>query len=274
MRLIFVICLDFEYAYNQEKEGVEVNIERINDGFVQYYDNKVIEKIAFTGYSVSENPNAEPIIISLGDGIEIDLSKDKFIGTCTVHFHNKPPKEFDNIDFSIVHNSSYGVPISEDGSKMFVGRWEWNKGLQAYDTETGVLLWRLKQGRIRNIFVRSDYLVVAKANAAVFKVSIDSGKILGQIKGIGIEGIYNLDSPYILADVPVGKMLAIDTDKMAIVKKYGNKVVNPLNCLGIVICDVALKDNVLSISGEDQCPKNGAPFKDRVIDSDFYKGLR
>jgi len=80
-------------------------------------------------------------------------------------------------------------------------------------------------------------------------------------------------SPYVLADVPVRKMLAIDTDKMVIIKKYGNKIVNPSNCLGMVIWNVALKDNVLSISGEGKGTPNGAPFKDRVIDTDFYSGL-
>jgi len=37
--------------------------------------------------------------------------------------------------------------------------------------------------------------------------------------------------------------------------------------------DVTLKDNILSISGEDKNAPNGVPFKDRVIDTDFYNGL-
>ena len=65
------------------------------------------------------------------------------------------------------------------------------------------MLWKLKQGKIRNIFVHSDYLVVAKAYTAVLKIAIDSGEILGQIKHGGLVHIYDLGSPYILADIPV-----------------------------------------------------------------------
>ena len=54
--------------------------------------------------------------------------------------------------------------------------------------------------------MHSDYLVVAKAYTAVLKIAIDSGEILGQIKHGGLEDIYDLGSPYILADIPVGKM--------------------------------------------------------------------
>ena len=250
-----------------------MNIECVDGGFVQYYNNKFVEKIVCTGYHVKENPDVEPVIISIGDGVEIDISEKKFIGTCTVYFHNKPPRELNNINFCTVYHRSYGIPISEDGSKMFVGSWEWHEGLRAYDTETGALLWKLKQGKIRNTFVHSDYLVVAKASTAVFKVSIDNGEILGQIKHGGLEDIYDLGSPYILADIPVGKMWAIDADKIAIVKKYGKKVVNPSNCLGMSIMDVALKDNALSISGDEIGPPKSGSFKERIIDSDFYKGL-
>jgi len=63
-----------------------MRIERIDGGFVQYYESNVIEKIAF-------------------------------LDTCTIYFHNKPPKELSNVDFGIAYNSQYGIPVSEDGSK-------------------------------------------------------------------------------------------------------------------------------------------------------------
>jgi len=215
-----------------------MRLERIDGGFVQYYDNKVIEKITF-------------------------------LDVCTVYFHNKPPKELSNVDFGIAYNTQYGIPISEDGSKLFVGSWEWTKGLQAYDIETDTVLWKLKQGRIRNVFVYSDYLIVAKAYTAVFKIAINNGEVLGQVKSRALEHLFPLNLQYVLADAPV-KIFAIDTDNMTVYKKYGNKILNSSNCLGgVAIRGVALNDNVLSISGYDLDPSKDGYFENRVIDNAF-----
>ena len=117
--------------------------------------------------------------------------------------------------------------------------------------------------------MHSDYLVALKALTTVFKISIDTGKVLEEIKNRAIEHLYDLGLPYVLADAPVGKMFAIDTRDMTIFKKYGNKIVNPSNCSGMTIRDAILKDNVLSITGDEMGPPKGGTFEGRVIDTAF-----
>ena len=240
-----------------------MRIERVKYGFIQYCDNKVIEKITCYEYLVKERTKS----IRIGDEIGAIYQETSYV--CTVHFHDRPPKELNNICCG-VYNSQYGIPISEDGSKLFVGSWEWNKGLQAYDIETGTMLWKLKQGKIRDVFVYQDYLIALKANTAVYKISIDSGEVLGQIKGgMNLESLYDLGSQYVLADTLSGKISVIDTDKMLIVKKYSNKTVNPLNGNTFVIREVTLNDNVLSISGFESISETESRRFNRIIDTDF-----
>ena len=257
-----------------------MKIEDIKGGFVQYFDNKLIEKITWVGEYIKVGTYTV-----LGNGGKlIEVDKYKFEGTCTIHFHGKPAKEFSNdiIDFCTVYNSQYGIPISNDGKKLFVGSTYKvedgvRKGLRAYDTETGEMIWRLNEGNIANIFVYDNYIVFLKAYASVFKVDINNGDILGQVKGSTVEQIFDLGNPYVLADAPVGNLKVIDTEKMLVVKKYTPKITNPLKCGSFRLGGAKLRDNSLTIFGYEYPPnatKNtdnmfGWPFE-RIIDTAFH----
>ena len=169
------------------------------------------------------------------------------------------------------------MPVSIDGEKIFVGSWERSyegvkRGLRAYDTETGTLLWRLDEGKIRNIFVYQKYLIAAKALTCILKVDIESGAIMDCLKSGSVEHIFDLGFPYVLADTLSGKLGLVDIEKMIVVKKYSSKVVNPSDCLSLVIRDAYLKDAKLIISGFEEYPgrnfnASGNKTFDRVIDN-------
>ena len=227
-----------------------MRIKNIDGGFAEIIENGIVEKA-----------------ICMYDGI------------CTVHFYGKPTKEL-NVGCSSYH-SQYGIPISDDGSKLFVGNWEsepggFKKGLHAYDISTGRLLWRLDERKIRHIFVYQKYLITLKANAAIFKVDVNNGAILEQIKSGSIENAYDLGFPYVLADTVKGNLCVLDVEHMAIVKKYSPKVINPSNCISSVIQGATLQGTVLTISGFEQgqlvstFDVSNKPFN-RVIDSAFPK---
>ena len=232
-----------------------MHIEDIdNGGFVETIENGIVKKV------VCSNEN----------------------GICIVYFYDKPPIEL-NVGCS-VYNRQYGIPVSEDGSKLFIGSWEkgfggLEKGLMAYDTTSGSLLWRLAEGKIRHIIVYQNYLITLKTNAAIFKVDISSGAILDQIKSGTIENLYNLGFPYVLVDAVVGKLCIIDVESMSITKKYGSKhgskLINPSNCLSVLIQSATLQGNTLTISGVEQehfnrtfDVSNHKSFS-RIIDADF-----
>jgi len=217
-------------------------------GFAQHFDNDVIEKIVCNTSS----------------------------GVCTVHFHNRPPKDLD-IGCS-GYNHQYGIPISKDGSKLFVGSWDRSvdgvkKGLVAYDIETGSVLWRFHQGRIRNVFVYDDYVVASKSYEAIYKFNIENGEMLEKVKGTTVDHIFDTGTKYVLTET----LSIIDTEKMISVKKYSSKIANPLNSGFFYIEGAALQSNKLTISGWEQPPQwtydsdspRGVPFE-RVIDTDFY----
>lgn len=197
-------------------------------------------------------------------------------GTCTVYFYDKSPLEL-NVGCSF-YNSQYGIPVSNDGKKLFVGSWE--TGLCAYDILSGALLWRFKPGKIRNIFVYTDYLVVLSAYTSVVKIDIETGKMLAEVRSSTLERIFDIGAPYIFADRLSGKYGVIDVEKMTVVKKYASKTVNPSECLSLMIGEVVLQDNAITILGMEEYPQKnfdskiltgGKPFS-RIIDPSFILG--
>lgn len=220
-----------------------MKIEDIDFGFVEKIENPVIEKIVC-----------------------------RYNGTCTVFFYDKPSREL-NVGCD-AFNRQYGIPVSEDGTKLFVGSWE--KGLYAYDVGSGEMLWKYKPGKIRNIFVYSNYLIVSRAYAAVVKIDIDTGEMLGTINSGTLDHIFDLGYPYVFADTMSGKYSIIDVEKMVISKKYLPKIINPLQCLGITITDAALEGKTVTVSGFEQYPQKSFDPKgllgknfSRIVDEDF-----
>jgi len=206
----------------------------------------------------------------------------KYGGICTVHFYEKPPKEL-NVGCDS-YNRQYGIPVSEDGSKLFIGSWAkgeggHKKGLSAYDIETGSLLWNSPDGKIRSIFVYSTYLIAVKSYSAIFKYDINNGSKIGEIKSGTVDHMYDLGFPYVYIDSFKGKQSIVDVEKMSVVKKYNENVVNPSSCLSVLVQNVVLKDNVLTIFGIEEYPnrdysKSGGVAFSRIIDSDFNCTVR
>ena len=261
-----------------------MNIEYIEGGFVQYFDNRVIEKIVCTGKTVKIG--TETIKVAYGKTLEVDNIE--FHGTCVVYFHSKQPKEL-KVDLNAVQHSGCGIPVSEDGSKMFVVPWEnvidgKRVGLWAYDIDTGTLLWSFPKGNVGSISVYDDYIVILGGGLAprmsIFKLDINTGEVLGELKSGTLETLFELSGSYLLANSFRGKLSVVDVESMSVVKNYGSifksRVINPSNCLGIVITEATVQDNTLVISGFESSPNGvydnndfeGKPFT-RVIDDNF-----
>ena len=218
-------------------------MERNSLGFLQHYDNPLMDKIQY-----------------------------KSDGSCTVYFKDGSIKDH-FIDCETVFNHQYGIPASKDGKLLFVGSWE--KGLTAYDTVTGEKKWKYRPGSNRNIFVYSDFLVMCRGNRALVKLDLLTGEVLWEQKSGTLEHIYRLDDRYIYAETLRGKHCVLDVTTMEVVKKYPPKTVNPSNCLSHVIREACLQDGRLFIEGFENYPNRN--YRDscqsnvyREIDPDFY----
>ena len=219
-----------------------MRIEHIENGFLTIFENKIVDKVLC-----------------------------KYDESCTIIFHDKSCKEL-KLNFSS-YNSQYGIPVSEDGRILFVSSWE--EGLFAYDIASGSVIWHLKTSRITSIVVHPTYVSTQKYGESIIKLSIDSGKVLSEIKSGTIETQFHLGGPHILVNSIKGKLSVVDTDKMLVTKKYRPKIVNPSNSLSIIIQNAVLEKNELTIFGleDDGC---GTSFGvtnqrvfERIIDKNF-----
>ncbi len=222
-----------------------MRIEETDFGFTEIIENAFVEKIV-CGYD----------------------------GVCTVHFYDKPAEKL-KVECS-VYNHQYGMPVSEDGTMLFVGSWE--KGLCAYDIVSGKPRWKFRPARIRNIFLYPKFLIVARANTSVVKIDIATGELLAIIKSGTLEHIFDLGFPYIFAATISGKYCVIDIEKMTVAKTYTSKIINPCECLSLRVTNAVLQQNAVTISGIEQYPqklfdknvRSGTSFS-RVIDTNFVK---
>ena len=217
-----------------------MRIEAIDNGFAEFMDHPCIEKVIC-----------------------------KYDSTCTVWFQNKSFKTL-KVNCS-VYNRQYGIPVSNDGTKLFVGDWE--RGLSAFDIQSGEQLWRFRPGGIRNVFVFPEYLVVARAYKEVVKIDIETGERCASIKSGTIDQIFSLSGPYVFADTISGHHCIIDAEKMVITEKISPKSINPHACLSLMIQDVKSNDHSILVIGREDYPqkqfdsdhiKNGMPFSRRI----------
>ena len=100
---------------------------------------------------------------------------------------------------------------------------------------------------------------------AVIKFDINDGRKIAELRSRTLEYLYDLSAPFVLANTFRGKLSVIDTETMTIAKQYSPKTVNPANALSLLINEVSLKRNKLTICGFE----NQWPFK-RVIDTHFW----
>lgn len=176
------------------------------------------------------------------------------------------------------YNSQYGTPVSNDGSKLFVGAWEKNPGLRCYSTEQCDTIWKINYGRIRQVFCFDDYLAVLKAQDALLKIEINSGKIIAQINSSSIENQYLLSKHLVFVESINNEFCVVNTQAMKITKEYPQSVLNPNKCKSFIVNHVELVGRQIIVSGFESLAKDNSsvcpsliPYR-RIIDECFQGG--
>ncbi len=225
-------------------------IEKVSDkGFWQSFSNELVDRI-WCDYRSEE---------------------------CTVYYLNGEQYSFRcGCDF---YNSQYGTPVSNDGERLFIGHWEYNKGLCCYSIKDNKLIWRFKGSKNRNVFVYDGFLIVIKAETSILKVDEKTGKISNEKRSGTIHKAFLIQDKYILVNNLKGRLTLWDTGRMQSVKQYDDHIVNPNNCLSFIINDVALSEGVLTIGGFESNPNGiyvaarNMDIYNRVIDTDIYETI-
>lgn len=168
-----------------------------------------------------------------------------FDGTCKVFYSDGTAKEV--TVRTDIYNTQYGIPVSEDGTILFVGNWD--DGIWAIDINTNMLLWHIRQKKVRKIFAYNQYITALKQGSSIFKIDIETGKILEEIRSPTIENYFKIDNQRVLVDRIKGKLSVFNTQKMVVEKTFSGEVVNPNNCLAQVIRKAFSVDGEIYISG-------------------------
>lgn len=212
-------------------------MERNNNLYCyQRYSNPLVREIRLM---YGNNPNGS------GDYCEIAFCD----GTTIVH----------KIDIDTVYTRQYGVPLSADGTMMYVC--DWFKGLTAYDTRSGNEMWRIKRPHIRMTQIFSDYGVTTQYGKGLIQFDLKTGEIRNTIENRQIENMYYLKGELVLVDKFKGSVCVVDCRTMSALKLVPPSVLNPHECLSLVLHNAYVKENNVIIVGCEQYSRTNSKYK-------------
>ena len=196
-----------------------ISVKNVKGGFWQFWDHPVVSKI-WADYSA---------------------------GITTVYYTNGSIRSLHAKCTG--YNSQYGTPVSDDGSKLFVGAWEKTLGLTCYSIEQDSVIWQMKRPKIRQIFCFDDYLVALEAQGALYKINIQDGKTVARIDNGALEDQFCLSEHTVFVNSIGKEACVINTQTMQNVKKYPRSVLNPRGCISFTLNRVELSGGRLMIYG-------------------------
>ncbi len=215
-----------------------MKIFKIDYGFETIINNGCISKI-ISHYSDTDHDNNISILYEDGRTHSISIPVEPF-------------------------NSQYGLPVSNDNKLIYASSWE--KGLMAYDIESGDLVWRYKASRICDIAVYDGFIIVKKDSYAIIKLDEKTGEFISEIKSGTIIKYMPLNDKYALVENIRGKLSVVDLISMEVACSYSEKTVYPNGTIGYNILSAYLYRKELHITG--LCSRCPGRF-DIMIDNDM-----
>jgi len=203
-------------------------------GFIQHYDDELIKQV------------------------ECNIGT----GRCLVHLHDGRVTSVQA--HCSIYTTQYGISVSGKHACIFVSSWE--DGMGCFSAITGEELWRLKGTRYTKVFVYPEYVVVVKFTTALIKLDISNGKEIDRFKGRGIETVFELSKPLLFAGLIRGVYCTVDTTNFEIIKKFDRKIINPNDCLSLVIRSLEVDDENLVISGFEGYAHGQYPDGEEAVD--------
>lgn len=170
-----------------------------------------------------------------------------FSGYCKIYDKQEEVSPQFQTVASVVFNQQYGIPLSLDGTKMYVGNWE--KGLFCYETSGGKLLWKKGPGRVRTILIKDSYLIVEMGGRGIYKRDSNTGELLSEYKISFCDEMLYLGNDSILVDPRKGYYRVLKIPELELIHQIHWSLLNPNECLSFSILDAWFIDCYLVIEG-------------------------
>ena len=167
-------------------------------------------------------------------------------GKCDVFFVDGNKRSFD-VGCEPAFNCQYGIPLNKDGTQLLLGSWE--KGISAYSTATGEILWRHRAAQIRQIFAFDEFLIAVRAAKEIMKLDIRTGKELASLRSGTIEDAFFLTENLLLVHSIKGRLSLLEPCSLTVKRSFSKKETNPNGCLSQLVLNAEIRENSLIISG-------------------------
>jgi hypothetical protein len=159
--------------------------------------------------------------------------------------------EFDTV-YEQVYNAQYSVPLSTDGNLLYVPTW--NRGLFCYDTHSGTLVWRQGPGKVRQIEVVGDSLVIEMADRGIYVRDARTGRLVREVKLGSIEAFIRVGPTELFAGPKRNRFYLLDLPSLQVSHEIPGSMLNPRGCLSFMVLEAHLTGDALVLSGWERYP--------------------
>jgi hypothetical protein len=159
--------------------------------------------------------------------------------------------EFDTV-YEPAYNAQYSVPLSTDGQLLYVPTW--SRGLFCYDTHSGALVWRQGPGKVCQVEVVEDSLVIEMADRGIYVRDARTGRLVKEVKLASIQAFIRVSPTELFAGPKRNRYHLLDLPSLHISHEIPGRTLNPRGCLSFIVLEAHLTGDALVVSGWEQYP--------------------
>lgn len=136
-------------------------------------------------YSASETPTISKCVVEYA-------RSNKELGCLT--FYGRNDEIISKIEAHVgVYNSQFPIPVSYDGTKVFIQSWE-KPGLCCYSVADGSLIWKNRQlNKVNDVLVLDNILLSFIQETGIVLINAETGEIIKWVlRGYDIDFLYRV----------------------------------------------------------------------------------
>jgi len=153
---------------------------------------------------------------------------------------------------SYAYNSQYGITITKDGKHYFVPKWE--GGLSCYNINNNELIWKIRLGKIRNVFIYKDFnkIYCERADDGLLILDFETQEIINKIKfSASLGAAYRLNEEFFIVGPTRNKYQIYDFNTITLFEQVNLKKYLDSSHRVLDITYLLNKLNVISLNKDD-----------------------